>query len=89
MVDGPVFGSVNPAIIKDKEFRDKYISELEENNKIGEMNAFQSALTAVKRLLESPDAKFGIITSIQWFINCNYKGDSEDQDELKENIEDS
>ncbi|EJS7346760.1 hypothetical protein NWM42_004593, partial [Salmonella enterica subsp. enterica serovar Idikan] len=46
-VDGPVFGSVDPAIIKNKEIRDKYISDLEENNKIGEMNAFQSALTAV------------------------------------------
>ncbi|EHV9384546.1 hypothetical protein K1U95_004611, partial [Salmonella enterica subsp. enterica serovar Livingstone] len=67
-VDGPVFGSVDPAIIKNKEIRDKYISDLEENNKIGEMNAFQSALTAVKHLLETPNSKLGIIATLVWFI---------------------
>ncbi|ELI7112256.1 hypothetical protein RRT02_004609 [Salmonella enterica] len=88
-VDGPVFGSVDPAIIKNKEIRDKYISDLEKNNKIGEMNAFQSALTAVKHLLETPNSKLGIIATLVWFIKYNYKDNVADQVELKMSIDTS
>ncbi len=81
-VDGPVFGSVDPVRIRDESVRNKYISDLTDNNKIGEMNAFQSALAAVKRLLENPDAKLGTVATVEWFIKYNYKDNEVDRAEV-------
>lgn len=86
-VDTPVFGSVDPLQIKDKKTREKYISDINENNVIGKEIAFQSELSALKNTLQAPDVKSGSIATVECFIKKYYSTDSVDEIEIKEIIE--
>lgn len=88
-VDGPIFGTVDPAIIKNKKTREQYKSDLEENNKIGKEIAFQGELTKLKYALEAPNIKIGSIATIELFIKNNYTNDSFDIIEIKKSINES
>lgn len=85
-VDEPIFGAVDPEKIKNKVVREKYKSDVEENNKIGKEIAFQSELTALKHALEAPDIKVGNIAAVELFIKNNYTMDVADKAEIKEII---
>lgn len=88
-IDEPVFGSVDPAIIKNKEIREQYESDLEENNKIGKEIALQGELTKLKHVLETPNIKIGSIATIEIFIKNNYINTPSDKIEIKEVINES
>ncbi|HEM8056824.1 hypothetical protein I5468_20295 [Citrobacter koseri] len=88
-VDGPIFGTVDPAIIKNKKTREQYKSDLEENNKIGKEIAFQGELTKLKYVLEAPNIKIGSIATIELFIKNHYTNDSFDIIEIKKSINES
>lgn len=85
-VDSPVFGPVDPLQIKDKKTREKYISEINENNLIGKEIAFQSELSALKNTLQAPNVKSGSIATVECFIKKYYAADSVDEIEIKEII---
>lgn len=88
-VDGPVFGTIDPAIIKNKEIREQYKADLEENYKIGKEIALQGELTKLKYILETPSITTGIIATIELFIRNNYTTNSYDKTEVINTINNS
>lgn len=83
-VDTPVFGPVDPMQIKDKTVREKYMSDINENNKIGREISFQSELASLKNLLQTPDVQLGSIATVECFIKKYYTKDSVSEAEIKE-----
>lgn len=85
-IDGPVFGAVDPAQIKDPIIRSRYILDVEENNKIGKEIAFQGELKSLKNALVAPDINVGSIATVESFIKKNYDLDTFDESEIREII---
>ncbi len=71
-IDEPIFGSVNPDTIKDKNIREKYIKDIEENKKTGREIAFQGELARLKYELSAPNIESGEVASLELFIKRNY-----------------
>ncbi|TLI93723.1 hypothetical protein [Escherichia sp. E4385] len=88
-VDGIVFGTIDPARIKDKTIREKYKLDLAENKRDGEELSFQDELLAVKNILEAPSKNSGSIATLEFFIKAYYKNNSFDKTEVEKVINES
>lgn len=82
-IEGPVFGPVDPAEIKDKKVRESYEQDLVENSNLGKEIALQSELSALKSKLSMYDNKVGVVSDSVNFIRQHYTADSDDQVEVK------
>ncbi|ELQ6019008.1 hypothetical protein ACN5LI_000757 [Cronobacter turicensis] len=85
-IDGPIFGPIDPAQIKDEKIREAYEKDLLENSELGKEIALQSELSALKLKLSMYNNKIGVISDSVSFISRYYTNSTPDQVEVKRTI---
>lgn len=85
-VNGPIFGSVDPAEIKDEKVRSAYEKDLAENSKLGKEIALQGELSALKLKLSIYNNDMGVISDAVNFIRRHYANSAIEQAEVARTI---